>query len=202
MFDQYLRALKDRLLAPLARTLGPNVSPDTITYLAFAVGMASAGVVLLGYTGVALGLWLLNRVLDGLDGTQARVHVRESSFGAYLDIVLDFTVYATIPAAMVAVARTYQLAFAAVLLLGSFYVNSASWMYLAAILEQRHEGAAARGELTTVTMPPGLIAGAETVLFYSLFFLLPAHQASLFMLMALLVFVNVALRLSWAQRHL
>jgi hypothetical protein len=75
-------------------------------------------------------------------------------------------------------------------------------MYLAALLEMRREGAATRGETTTITMPPGIIAGAETVVFYTLFFLLPAHQAALFTLMAVLVLANVALRLYWAARHL
>jgi hypothetical protein len=58
-------------------------------------------------------------------------------------------------------------------LLGSFFVNAASWMYLSAVLERRGAGAAARGERTTVTMPPGLIAGAETVVLYTLFLVFP-----------------------------
>jgi phosphatidylglycerophosphate synthase len=202
MFDQYLRALKDRLLTPVARALGPGMHPDAITWLAFAVGIASALAVLAGHMQLALGLWLVNRLLDGLDGTQARVHGRESHFGAYLDIVLDFVVYAAIPAAIVVAARRDDLALAGVLLLASFYVNSASWMYLAAVLEMRREGAAARGETTTITMPPGIVAGTETVVFYSLFFLLPSHQTTLFTVMAALVLANVALRVYWAARHL
>ena len=67
-------------------------------------------------------------------------------------------------------------------------------MYLAAILEQRHEGAAARGESTTVTMPPGLIGGAETVGFYVAFFLWPAYQTWLFQAMAALVLRQRRLR--------
>jgi phosphatidylglycerophosphate synthase len=202
MFDAYLRALKDRLLTPVARAFGPRQDPDTITWLAFAAGIASALALLAGRPGPALALWLVNRVLDGLDGTQARVHGRDSHFGAYLDIVLDFVVYAAIPTAIVAVGRRYDLAFAGVLLLGSFYVNAASWMYLSALLELRREGAAARRETTAVTMPPGLVAGTETIVFYTLFFLMPSYQTELFLAMAALVFVNVALRLSWARRHL
>ena len=125
-------------------------------------------------------LWIANRLLDGLDGTHARVHGRESQFGAYLDIVLDFVVYAAIPIAIAARQGTQAMAFAGLLLVASFYVNAASWMYLAAILEQRHEGATARGESTAVTMPPGLIGGAETVGFYVAFFLWPAYQTWLF----------------------
>ena len=202
MFDQYLRALKDRLLNPVARALGPGLSPDVITFLAFAVGLASAAAILWGRIGLALGLWLLNRVLDGLDGTHARVHARESEFGAYIDIVLDFAVYAAIPGAIVAAGRAPELAVAGVLLLASFYVNAASWMYLAAILAKRREGTVGRGGATTVTMPSGLVAGTETGVFYTLFLLLPSHQVSLFLLMALLVLANVVWRLYWAKQYL
>ena len=202
MFDQYLRGLKDRLLTPVARVLGPRLQPNTITWLACGAGIASALAVMGGRMGLALSLWLANRVLDGLDGTLARVHGRESHFGAYLDIVLDFVVYAAIPVAIVAAGRSYELALAGVLLLGSFYVNAASWMYLAAVLEMRRQGAAARGEATTITMPPGLVAGTETVVFYTLFFLLPSYQVALFTVMGVLVLANVAQRLFWAARHL
>ncbi len=202
MFDQYLRGLKDRLLNPVARALGPGLHPNAITWLACGAGIASALAVMGERLGLALGFWLVNRALDGLDGTQARVHGRESHFGAYLDIVLDFVVYAAIPVAIVAAGQSDTLALAGVLLLGSFYVNAASWMYLAALLEMRREGSAARGERTTITMPPGIVAGTETIIFYTLFFLLPSYQAALFTVMAVLVLANVAQRLSWAARHL
>jgi phosphatidylglycerophosphate synthase len=201
VFDHYLRTLKDRLFAPLARAIGPTVSPNAITWAAFIVGIASAVAALMAHDLLGLALWLLNRALDGLDGTQARVHALGSRFGAYLDIVLDFVVYAAIPLAM-AVAGGREVALATVILLASFYVNAASWMYLAALLEQGREGAAARQEVTTVTMPPGLVAGTETVIFYCLFFLLPRQRAWLFYAMAVLVFVNVGVRLFWARRHL
>ena len=202
MFDQFFRGLKDRLLEPVARALGPHLPPSAITWVAFAVGLMCAVVVLAGDLRVALGLWLLNRLLDGLDGTHARVHARLSHFGAYLDIVLDFVVYAAIPIAFVVAGRQYELALAGAFLLASFYINAASWMYLSALLEARGQGAAAHGETTSATMPPGIVAGTETVVFYTLFFLMPSRQAMLFTSMALLVLVNVALRLHWANRRL
>jgi phosphatidylglycerophosphate synthase len=202
MFDRYLRRLKDRWLAPLAAMLGPRVPPDAVTVLAFLAGVGCAVAAVLDDLRPALALWIANRVLDGLDGTLARAHGRESAFGAYLDIVLDFVVYAAVPLALVARQPTPELAIAGVVLLAAFYVNSASWMYLAALLEQRHEGAKARGEATTVTMPPGLVGGAETVAFYCAFFVWPAHQTRLFYAMAVLVLLNVVVRLVWAKRHL
>ena len=87
-------------------------------------------------------------------------------------------------------------------MLASFYVNAASYLFLSAVLERRNHGAAARGELTTVTMPGGLVEGAETVVFYSLFFIFPAQLAPLFGLMAALVGVTIVQRVMWAVKHL
>jgi hypothetical protein len=100
------------------------------------------------------------------------------------------------------VAGTQALALAGMVLVASFFVNAASWMYLAAILEQRREGAAAQGESTTITMPPGVVAGTETVAFYIAFLVFPTYQLLLFNTMTGLVLVNVVMRLAWAQRHL
>jgi hypothetical protein len=70
------------------------------------------------------------------------------------------------------------------------------------LLEARLEGAASRGETTSTTMPPGIIAGTETIVCYTLFFLMPLYLATLFTLMATLVLANVAMRLHWANRRL
>lgn len=201
MFDEYFRRWKERLLAPVARVLGGRIAPNTLTLLAALTGVLCSVAAWRGRHGVALALWWLNRALDGLDGTHARVHGRQSAFGAYLDIVLDFVVYAAVPIALAERAGDAATLTAALVMLAAYYVNAASWMFLAAILEQRQQGAAARGELTTVTMPPGLVAGTETVVVYSLFLLAPAHLTGLFAGFSLLVAVGVALRLHWAWRH-
>ena len=202
MFDVLLRALKDRLLEPLARLLGAGVAPNAVTVLAWLVGMGAGAAGWRRAYGLALALWALNRLLDGLDGSLARVHGRQTDFGGYLDILLDFAVYTAVPTGLALGRPTAPVLAACAALLGSFFVNAASWMYLSAVLERRGAGAAARGERTTVTMPPGLIAGAETVVLYTLFLLVPSRLTELFALMAALVYVTVAQRLVWAHRHL
>jgi len=202
VFDILLRAIKDRFLEPLARRLGAGVAPNAVTVLAFVVGLGAAAAAWRQAYAVALALWAANRLLDGLDGTLARVHGRQTDFGGYLDILLDFAVYTAVPTGIALGRPTVPVLTACVALLGSFFVNAASWMYLAAVLERRGAGAATRGERTTVTMPPGLIAGAETVVLYTLFLALPGRAAGLFGLMAVLVYLTAAQRLLWAWRHL
>lgn len=202
MFDLMLRPVKEQVLGPFARAIGRRVSPMTVTLSALAAGLAAAGFVSRGAYGTALACWGLNRVLDGLDGSLARAQGSQSALGGYVDILLDFVVYAAIPISLVVAAPGESLALAALVLLGAFFVNAASWMYLAAILEQRNQGASARAELTTITMPEGVVSGTETVVFYTLFLLLPRHLVLLFGIMSALVLASIAQRLIWAVRRL
>ncbi len=201
MFDPLLRPVKDRILAPLAGALR-SVHPGVITGLALALGLGAAGAAWLGAFGAGLALWLANRVLDGLDGAVARLRGRSSDLGGYLDLVADFMVYGAVPVAMaLRPGADPGLPSAALLLLAAFYVNAASWMVPAALLEKRGRGAGARGEPTAVTIPEGLVAGGETVVFYALFFLFPGHQVALFHLMAGLTALTVAQRALWGFRE-
>ena len=202
MLDARLRPIKERLLAPLARAVGGRVSPMGVTLAGAVLGLGSAFLVARAAYGAALVLWIGNRVMDGLDGTLARTHDAQTDFGGYVDIVLDFVVYAAIPIAFVIAAPTATTALAALLLLASFYVNAATWMYLAAILERRGAGAREHGELTTITMPDGLIGGSETIVLFTLYFISPSTVAVQFGVSACLVFVTAVQRVAWARRHL
>ena len=201
MFDHLLRGLKDRLLAPLAMVLR-GVPPNALSLLALLLGLAAAVSAARGAWGIGLALWLANRVTDGLDGTVARLADTQSDFGGYLDILLDFIVYAAVPLGFAIQSSDRLVLLWAVTLEGIFFVNACSWMYLSAVLEKRASGARATGELTTVTMPPALVAGFETVVFFALFYLFPARLPLLFGLMTTLVGINVVQRLVWARRVL
>ena len=201
MFDHLLRGLKDRLLMPLAMLLR-GVSPNLLSVVALAFGLGAAAAAARGAWGLGLALWIANRVTDGLDGTVARAANRQTDFGGYLDILLDFVVYAAIPLGFAIQSADRLVLLGAVALEGIFFVNACSWMYLSAVLEKRASGARVTGELTTVTMPPALVAGFETVVFFALFYLFPTRVPTLFALMTGLVGVNVVQRLLWARRVL
>lgn len=172
MFDSYLRNLKDRIGEPLARRM-PNVAPNAITLAALLFGLGSAALAANGLFLWGLSFWLLNRTLDGLDGLLARLHNHQGDFGGYLDILFDFVVYAAVPIGLVLAAPTLEHFLALAVMLAAFYVNTASWMYLAAILEKRRLRDPETA--TTIVMPSGLIGGFETILAYGVFLLFPAH---------------------------
>ncbi len=202
MIDKELRIPKEQAFGPLALRVPRAIHPTAVTLVAFAAGILAAAAVWQQRYTLGLLLWSVNRVLDGLDGTVARVQGTQSDFGGYLDIVLDTVIYAAIPFALILSRPSTTGWLSLTLLLASFYINGASWMYLAALLEKRRQGAAARGELTTITMPTGIMEGAETVIFYTLFLIFRATLVPLFGLMAVLVVATIAQRFVWARRHL
>jgi phosphatidylglycerophosphate synthase len=202
MIDQMLRLPKEKIIEPLARSAFKEVNPTTVTGIASLVVVGAGIAASQQAYGLTLGLWLLNRFLDGLDGTMARVNRRQSDLGGYLDIVLDMVAYTAIPIGLAFGVHRMEVYIALMLLFGIFYINSATWMILSAILEKRNLGAKAHGELTTVNMPASLIEGAEAVVIYTLFILFPQWLVYLFGLLAVLVLVTAVQHVFWAIRNL
>ena len=177
-----------------------RISPTHISILGLAIGLFAAYAAYKQQYLWALTLWLLNRILDGLDGLIARLHDRQSDFGGYLDILTDFVVYAALPLGLVAGAPTTERYLALSVLLAAYYVNAASWMVLAAILEKRaaHDPDAQ----TTIVMPAGIIGGFESIVAYGIFLLFPAYITVLFSIFAALVFITTIQRLIWARKNI
>lgn len=195
MFDTPLRKFKDQVGAPLAQSLS-RVHPLVVTAFALVAGLLAAWFAFTQSYSAAFGFWILNRALDGLDGLLARMHDKQSDFGGYVDILTDFIVYAALPIGLVAGSPSSERYLALGFMLASFYVNTASWMYLAAILEKRaaHDPATQ----TTIVMPAGLIGGFETIIAYGIFLLFPTYITILFSIFAALVLITILQRLIWA----
>lgn len=220
VLDGIGRRIKDRTLVPMLRLVPDWLHPDVITLLSLPAGLLAALAAARIEWAAALAWFAVNRVLDGLDGLVARHRGRQTDFGGYLDILVDFVVYAAIPIGVwwgapgsggQPAPPTLTATLALVGLLAAFYVNAASWMYLSAVIEKRtatNRTAADRGSesaestATSVVMPGGLIEGTETVVFFVLFLLIPRWHEYLFATMAIGTLVGAAQRLLWAFRTL
>ncbi|MCB0064962.1 MAG: CDP-alcohol phosphatidyltransferase family protein [Caldilineaceae bacterium] len=200
MQDAYLRRQKDRLLTPMIGSAFASIHPNTLSVIAMLIGLGSVVAIVWQLYTIGLFLWAVNRVMDGLDGVVARVYQKQSDFGGFLDLVLDFVIYLTVPIAFLIAMPTAANLWAGIALLTSYVMNSISWTTLAALLEKRQRHSTDR--LTSMEMPTGLVEGAETILFYTLFYLFPAHIAPLFSLMAGLVLFTAGQRVWWAYYHL
>lgn len=203
MLDRLTRPLKDKMLYPFVKLIGSSLSPNVITLFSFILGLGSVYFIVSNRLSLALCLWILNRIFDGLDGAVARESGKQSDFGGYLDILVDFILYAMIPIAFTYVFGWGQRSW--IILAGMislFYINSASWMYLSAILEKRKAGSESKEEQTSITMPSGIVEGTETIIIFTLFYLFPLKINLLFTVMTLSLLPGICFRLVWAWKNL
>lgn len=201
VLDNALRPIKEKLLYPFAEVIGRFLSPNQVTFISFLCGLFSIGAIMFGSIKYGLIFWISNRIIDGLDGTVARVTNRQSDLGGYLDIMVDFVIYSLIPISFVLSRgnNTGELIFLSIML-ASFYINAASWMYLSSILEKN--GTTKDGSFTSVIMPTGIVEGFETIIIYTFFYIFPDKIVYLFLIMSLFTFLGAIQRVLWAYKKL
>lgn len=199
MLDGPLRPVKDQLLGPAVRGPLRAVPPLLITGVALAAALGTAIAAWRSAPAVAVGLWLLSRLADGLDGAMARHQESASDRGGLVDIVADTIGYAAVPLGIAAGIDTRTAWVVVAMLLAAFYVNAVSWTYLAALLEKRAARSPASGATTSTIMPRGLVEGTETIVFFTLALALPSAAPGVLAVMAVAVGVTVAERLWWSR---
>ncbi len=188
-----MRRRIDPPLARLAYALARGgVGADALTWAGFAAGIAAAVAVALGSPAAGFVLFALNRVLDGLDGAVARV-VGPSDRGGFLDITLDFVVYAALPLGF-AVAAPAANALPAAVLLFTFVGTASSFLAYAVFAAKRGLESAARGRKSLYFLG-GLAEGTETAVVLLAMCAFPAAFAWLAYGFALVCAVTAAARL-------
>ncbi len=80
------RLIAESLVGPLARR---GITPNVITLAGFVFNVVTAGVIAKGYLTIGGCLLFLAGLFDMLDGALARVTTRQTTFGAFLDSLLD-----------------------------------------------------------------------------------------------------------------
>lgn len=197
MFDARLRPLIDPPLDRLARMLDSGgVSANATTVIGFLFGLGATASIALGHIMLGLVLLLVNRVMDGLDGAVARRR-GPTDFGGYLDIVLDFLVYAAIPVGF-AVFDPTRNALAAAVLIFSFMGTGSSFLAYAVIAAKRGLSTEIRGRKSFYYLG-GLTEGAETIVFFVLCCVWPEHFAVLAYVFAGLCWITTVTRIAAAR---
>ena len=197
MFDTKLRGVLGPPLERAGRSLAARgVRPGAVTALAFSVGVGTCVAVALDAWTAALGLWLANRALDGLDGPVARA-TAATDRGGYLDVVSDFTVYGGFVVAVAIAVPDARLACA--VLLFTFYVSGAALLALSSLLERRRQNDV---DTRSVLLTGGLAEGFETIAAFVLFCIFPASAEAIAWGFAALVGVTALQRVASGVRLL
>lgn len=199
MLDTPFRARFAVWTAPLARGLvRAGVHPIAITLVAFGLTLPAAWLVATGRPALGLGIWLVSRVLDGLDGVVARQGGTASAFGGYLDITLDMAGYSAMAVGFALAHPGLQLAF--LLILVGYVLCGTSVLALSSILEAKR--AQLPGNDRSLQLTPGYAEAGETSLIYTLWVLLPSEVSWLAWVWVAVLFATVIERTVLAKRLL
>lgn len=198
MLDRHALPLLRPVLVPVARVLVRwGIGANTVTLAAFAVGLFAAFLIALHAYIAAAAAIFASRLLDGLDGTVARL-TRPTDAGGFLDIALDFLFYASIPLAF-AVADPASNALAGAVLLAAFIGTGSSFLAFAALAAKRGLASTAYPDKSFYFLG-GLTEGTETLACFAAMCLWPQHFAALAYGFASLCAITTATRLWWGWK--
>ena len=200
MLDRFALPLFARPHRAVARGfLRLGLSANSVTIVGGLIGMGALPLLAMQHYPSALALILLNRFLDGVDGTMARM-VGATDRGAFLDLVCDFLFYAAVPLGF-ALADPQAFALPAAMLLASFIGTASTFLAFASI-------AAKRGSLNphypnkAIHYLGGLTEGSETIIAFCAMCLWPQHFAVIAYVFAAACAVTTVTRLYFGARSL
>ena len=202
MLDSTLRPVKDRLLLPAARSPLGRLHPMLLSAIGLAASLGAAVAAWRALPLVAVMLFLLGRVADGLDGLVARRSGRATDVGGLIDFAADTIGYAAIPLGVAFGADERDLWIATAVLLATFYVNVASLGYISTLIEKGRIPTNGRSSPTSAVLPRGLIEGTETIVFFTVALAWPEAAPVVWWIMAVAVAATVVERTRWAVRTL
>jgi phosphatidylglycerophosphate synthase len=193
VIDASIRLLIDPLLARAGRPLAAiGISADAVTIVGCLLGLTAAVAASFGQFYIALALLIANRIADGLDGAVARATQRTDR-GAFLDIVLDFFVYATVPLGFAAW-NPDSNALPAAFLLASFVANGSAFLAFSIMAERRGMVTTRHGQKSIYYLA-GIAEGFETICFMVAFCIFPSAFPILALVFATLCWISAVGRL-------
>jgi phosphatidylglycerophosphate synthase len=194
MIDGLMRRIVDPYLARAGRALANSgIGADSITLVGFALGLAGVAAIASGHFAIALLLLAANRIADGLDGAVARA-TRLTDRGAFLDITLDFFLYAAVPLGF-AWWNEADNALPAALLLASFVANGSAFLAFSALAEKRGLNTRAPQVQRSIYYLAGLAEGFETIVFMAAVCIVPSAFPLLATTFAVLCLISAITRL-------
>ena len=173
MLDTVMRPLINRPLNAAGLILARRgVSADAVTFAGLLLGLLAALAIAREAFIAGFVLIICNRIIDGLDGAVARAS-KPTDRGGYLDIVVDYVFYASVPLAF-AIASPAANALPAAALLASFCLTGASFLAFATIAAKRRLESEAHGR-KSFFYSTGIVEGTETIIFFLLMAALPGY---------------------------
>jgi phosphatidylglycerophosphate synthase len=196
MFDRSIQRLTQKPLSILGKFLLKIFKPNQITIIGFFFGIVMCFLIFIHSYFLAISFLFLNRLCDGLDGVMAR-QTSPSPLGAYLDIILDFIIYA-------AFVLVFSLQNEINLLTGVFllfsYICTGTTFLTQAIIQPQLDYSQQDHDDVKDEIPKsfiyasGLIEGSETIFFMFICLILPKTFPILGFLFGMLCLITAIAR--------
>jgi phosphatidylglycerophosphate synthase len=196
MFDRSIQRLTQKPLSILGKFLLKIFKPNQITIIGFFFGIVMCFLIFIHSYFLAILFLFLNRLCDGLDGVMAR-QTSPSPLGAYLDIILDFIIYA-------AFVLVFSLQNEINLLTGVFllfsYICTGTTFLTQAIIQPQLDYSQQDHDDVKDEIPKsfiyasGLIEGSETIFFMFICLILPKAFPILGFLFGMLCLITAIAR--------
>ena len=178
MFDLILRNVKEVIVKPLIEIMKTyKFSPNYLTTIGGVMGVVCSFLAYYKFTYLSFLFWWINRLFDGIDGPYARATNQSSDFGGYYDIIIDFTAYCFIPIGITIGQHSEALYITALFMMSIILLNNIALFFLSGLIEKNKNAREnyKHKEMTTLKMPPSIIEGFETMIFFSVFLLFPEY---------------------------
>jgi phosphatidylglycerophosphate synthase len=196
MFDRSIQRLTQKPLSFVGKFLLKIFKPNQITIIGFFFGIVMCFLIFIHSYFLAILFLFLNRLCDGLDGVMAR-QTSPSPLGAYLDIILDFIIYA-------AFVLVFSLQNEINLLTGVFllfsYICTGTTFLTQAIIQPQLDYSQQDHDDVKDEIPKsfiyasGLIEGSETIFFMFICLILPKAFPILGFLFGMLCLITAIAR--------
>ncbi len=164
--------------------LALRFTPNTITVIAFLVGVVAALSIAIGWLVVAFVLIWVSGLLDVLDGTAARLAGRVTASGAFFDLILDRMVECAVIIGFAVAYPAHYLAY--IFFLTALVFNFFTFVVAGAIVGTVDE----KG----FHHDPGLVERTETLVVFALMIVFTPYIFWILMVFTILVFVTGIVR--------
>jgi len=196
MLDAPLRRRLHRPLSASGAWLDRrNVSPHQLTGFGLIIGVGACMAVAADRWLLGTVLWLLNRLIDGLDGPLARRN-GETQLGGFLDIMADFAIYGGLVVALgwsVPDARV-----AALFVLLAYYLNGSAFLAWSSLAQRP----LVEGDERSLHFPAGIAEGTETIIAMLVILLVNRWTEELLWIWAAIVGITVLQRVRFITLNL
>lgn len=183
--------------APVARLARSGISPDALTWTGFGVALVAAWLVARGQPLAGITVWLVSRIIDGMDGLLARHANRATLYGGYLDITLDMGAYSAMAVGFAWSMPEHQWRWGLVLV--GYVLAITTTLALSSLAERADRQL---GGNRSLQFTPGLAEAGETTAVYVALAVLPAFARWILDLWIVLLALTAIQRTVLAKRLL